>query len=83
VAGRTRGAVPAQFSTPTAVTNRPPTKARGHDFWVGEMTLDSDQRTIFQVIIFEFRGSDLIRETEYFAEPLHPSKRVTTGPRAI
>jgi hypothetical protein len=41
-------------------------------FWVSEISITSDERTVWLVSIMEFEGKKVVRETQYFGSPLDP-----------
>jgi len=42
------------------------------DLWVTEYVISYDGRPVYTVSIMEFRGGQVARETQYFAEPFEP-----------
>ena len=43
------------------------------DLWVTEFILSYDDKPSYTVSIMEFRGDQVARETQYFADPFQPS----------
>jgi SnoaL-like protein len=44
----------------------------GDDFWVSELVLTYDGQPSHVVSIMEFEDSEVVRETQYFADPFDP-----------
>ena len=42
------------------------------DLWVSELVLTYDDRPVHVVSIMEFQGDQVVRETQYFADPFEP-----------
>ena len=45
----------------------------GGDLWITEFILSYDGKPSYTVSIMEFRGDEVARETQYFADPFEPS----------
>ncbi|MBV9308989.1 MAG: nuclear transport factor 2 family protein [Acidobacteriaceae bacterium] len=45
----------------------------GDDLWITEFILSYDGKPSYTVSIMEFRGDEVARETQYFADPFEPS----------
>ena len=45
----------------------------GGDLWITEFILSYDGKPSYTVSIMEFRGEQVARETQYFADPFEPS----------
>ena len=45
----------------------------GGDLWITEFVLSYDGKPSYTVSIMEFRGEQVARETQYFADPFEPS----------
>jgi hypothetical protein len=43
------------------------------DLWITEFILSYDGKPSYTVSIMEFRGDEVARETQYFADPFEPS----------
>jgi len=43
------------------------------DLWITEFLLSYDGKPSYTVSIMEFRGEQVVRETQYFADPFEPS----------
>ena len=43
------------------------------DLWITEFILSYDGKPSYTVSIMEFRGDEVTRETQYFADPFEPS----------
>jgi|ERR1700722_7301453 hypothetical protein len=46
----------------------------GGDLWITEYVLTYDAQPFYTVSIMEFRGTKVIRETQYFADPFKASE---------
>jgi hypothetical protein len=42
------------------------------DLWISELVVTYDDRPFHVVSIMEFKGADVVRETQYFSEPFEP-----------
>ena len=45
----------------------------GDDLWITEFILSYDGKPSYTVSIMEFRGDEVARETQHFADPFEPS----------
>lgn len=44
----------------------------GGDLWISELVLTYDGQPFYTVSIMEFAGGEVVRETQYFADPFQP-----------
>ena len=42
------------------------------DLWISELVLTYDGQPFYVVSIMEFDGGEVVRETQYFADPFEP-----------
>ena len=45
----------------------------GGELWLTELVLSYDSKPFYTVSIMEFRGDEVVRETQYFADPFEAS----------
>jgi ketosteroid isomerase-like protein len=46
----------------------------GAELWISELVLTYDGQPSYVVSIMEFKGGDVVRETQYFGEPFVPGQ---------
>ena len=44
----------------------------GGDLWISELVMTYDGQPNYVVSIMEFEGAEVVRETQYFSDPLEP-----------
>ncbi|OBH46943.1 nuclear transport factor 2 family protein [Mycobacterium mantenii] len=44
----------------------------GGDLWISELVLTYDGQPFYTVSVMEFEGGEVVRETQYFADPFEP-----------
>ncbi|MBV9223425.1 MAG: nuclear transport factor 2 family protein [Acidobacteriaceae bacterium] len=73
---RIRGRLNIQITRSTQPNKKRFTVQRiigGDDLWITEFILSYDGKPSYTVSIMEFRGDEVARETQYFADPFEPS----------